>query len=107
MKEIRTIHLTLAPCGIEEEGCIERASFTKQDDDIEGSYEEPSPTRVAFRIFDGDSGFGECGWMASCRTPRELRGGARPMRSIGDGSDEAMIDWLNNDPALRENGGDK
>ncbi len=99
----RTIHLTLAPRNDlrygYEDGAIERASYTYQDDGPEGSVAGTSPTRVAWRVL-GD-GHEWARWRVSCRTPDALIPTTIPGVIIGDGSDEDMISWLNADPALR------
>ncbi|MBA2708743.1 MAG: hypothetical protein H0U59_13135 [Gemmatimonadaceae bacterium] len=110
----RTIYFTTAPryrYGAYEDGAIERASYTKQDDHPEGSGVGLSPTRVTYRVL-GD-GHEWARWRVSCRTPAALlstddrwRVSCRTQdedagRVIGDGSDGAMNAWLDADPALR------
>ncbi|MBA2708742.1 MAG: hypothetical protein H0U59_13130 [Gemmatimonadaceae bacterium] len=112
----RKIHVTIAPrYGVFTAGCIERASYTKQDSGPEGTGLGLSPTRVAWRVL-GDGPNVACVWRVSCRTPDALlslspspspsRSRGNPgdviigMGRFGDGSVGAMIAWLNADPAL-------
>ncbi|MBA2708738.1 MAG: hypothetical protein H0U59_13110 [Gemmatimonadaceae bacterium] len=101
----RTIYFTIAPrYGYDDDGCIERASYTKQDSGPEGTGLGLSPTRVAWRVLgDGRDG----AWRVSCRTPDALLLDVHRRPHVHGfvigamGSDGAMIAWLDADPMLR------